>query len=122
MGTFQREIPMKADGKNATLATLAKAQIEAMFRIREVPGTFLDDSDFVPLLEVLLTTFEETELAPEEIEEIWDYAYGVYDRLCREHAPSFTFAENKRLMRKYLAGPRKLSGTGRRAPKQTGHR
>ena len=90
---------------NSTILVLSKAQVDAMFRRKEVH--IVDDSEFLPLLEVVLTAFETTGIK-EIAEEVWEYAFAVYDRACKEAEPTSTTAENKTLMQKYLLGPRGL--------------
>ncbi len=90
-----------------TLVALGKAQVESLFQRQTNPQTLLDDRDFVPLLEAVLSAFETIELSPESIEAIWQHAYAEYDRLCREVAPAFSFDENRALMQGYLTGPRR---------------
>ena len=90
-----------------TLLALGKAQVDALLAFQE--GTLaIDDSEFVPRLEAVLTTFESHGLEPAGVEELWDYAYRAYDRACREADPNFTFEENRDLLRGYLRGPRRL--------------
>jgi hypothetical protein len=62
----------------------------------------------MPLLEVILGAFETIDLSPASVEAIWDHAYRVYDRLCRDADPNFTFEENRILMQSHLVGPRRL--------------
>ena len=82
---------------------LGKAQIDAMFaRLDEGPA--IDDSEFLPLVEVVLTAFEKTECGNTVVEELWRYAYAVYDRMCKEAEPESTTDENRELMQSYLLG------------------
>ena len=94
------------------LLALGKAQVDAMFRRQDAHA--VDDSEFVPLLEAVLTAFETTGTDAEVAEKVWEYAFAVYDRACKEADPTFTTAENRRLMQKYLLGPRGLKGKRRR--------
>ena len=91
---------------NSVLLALGKTQVDAMFRRQEVH--IVDDSEFLPLLEVVLTAFETTGIEREVAEQVWEYAFAVYDRACKEAEPSSTTAENRKLMQKYLLGPRGL--------------
>ena len=85
------------------LLRLGKAQIDAMFaRLDEGPA--IDDSEFLPLVEVVLTVFEKTECGNTVVEELWRYAYAVYDRMCKEAEPESTTDENRELMQSYLLG------------------
>lgn len=97
---------------NSVLLALGKAQVDAMFRRQEVHA--IDDSEFLPLLEVVLTAFETTGTDQGVAEEVWEYAFTVYDRACKEADPAFTTAENRRLMQKCLLGPRGLKRKPRR--------
>ena len=89
------------------LLALGKTQVDAMFA-RQEGDAVVDDSEFIPLVECVLAAFETHGLASAEVDELWDYAYGVYDRTCREVDPSYSFEENRDLMRTYLCGPRGL--------------
>lgn len=87
--------------------TLGKAQVDALFRRQADLRTVLDDEDFIPLLEAVLTPYEGIGLSPASVEALWEHAYTAYDRLCREADPAFTSEENRALMRRYLVGPRR---------------
>ena len=92
------------------LVLVGKAQVDALFT-RQADGRFtIDDSEFVPLVECVLTTFESHGLDPAALDELWNHAYHVYDKLCREADPDYTFEENRDLMRSHLCGPRRLGG------------
>jgi hypothetical protein len=91
------------------VVALGKAQVEALFRRQADPHTMLDDRDFVPLLEAVLTAFDTIGLNTAGVEALWDHAYTAHDRLCREADPSFTADENRALMRRYLLGPRRAA-------------
>lgn len=97
---------------NTVLLALGKAQVDAMFRRQEVHA--VDDSEFLPLLEVVLTAFETTGIDKAVAEMVWEYAFAVYDRACKEADPSFTTAENRQMMQEHLLGPRGLKNTPRR--------
>ena len=97
---------MDKTNDKAALLQLGKAQVEAMFAHQEDTSA-IDDSEFIPLLESVLTSFESYGLDETGADELWDYAYHVYDRLCREAAPEFSFEENRDLMRSHLLGPRR---------------
>jgi hypothetical protein len=85
---------------------LVKAQVDALFA-RQDEGPVIDDSEFIPLVESVLTACETTGFDSEVVEELWEYAYSRYDRACQEADPSFTTEENKELMQSYLLGPRR---------------
>ena len=96
------------DGR-ALLLTLGKSQIDALFRRQSNSRTMLDDSEFVPLVETILGTFEAAGLDAAGVEQLWDYAYSAYDSACRDAEPTSSFEENKQLMQSYLVGPRRLA-------------
>ncbi len=97
------------DGK-ALLFALGRTQIDALFERQMGDSALtLDDSEFVPLVEMILRTFEQTGLDAAGVEQLWDYAYSAYDAACREADSDFSFEENKRLMQGYLVGPRKAT-------------
>ncbi len=85
------------------LLRLGKAQIDAMFAHQD-EGLAIDDSEFLPLIEVVLTAFETTESAETVVEELWKHAYAVYDRMCKQAEPESTADENRKLMQSYLFG------------------
>ena len=86
---------------------LGKAQVDAMFG-RQDEGPLIDDAEFVPLVEAVLRAFGAAGIDGQVVEELWEYAYSRYDRYCQQADPSFTTAENIRLMRTYLLGPRRI--------------
>lgn len=97
------------DGK-ALLLALGETQIDAMFKMQLSDSALtLDDSEFVPLVEMILRTFEGAGIDAAGVEQLWDYAYSAYDAACRKADPDFSFEENKRLMQGYLVGPRKAT-------------
>jgi hypothetical protein len=87
---------------------LGKAKVDAMFgRLNE--GPIINGAEFVPLVEAVLRAFETAGIDGQVIEELWEYAYFRYDRYCQQADPSFTTAENIRLMRSDLLGPRRIN-------------
>jgi hypothetical protein len=87
---------------------LGKAQVDAMFE-RQDEGPLIDDAEFVPLVESVLTAFETAGVDSQVVEDLWEYAYSRYDRSCKEADPAFTTSDNIRLMRSYLLGPRRIN-------------
>ena len=83
------------------LLRLGQSQIDAMFA-RQDDGPAIDDSDFLPLVKVVLTAFGKTEGGDTVVEELWKHAYAVYDRMCKEVEPESTIDENRELMQSYL--------------------
>ena len=88
------------------LLTLGKAQITALFN-RQEEGPAIDDSEFLPLLQAVLTAFETVGVEQEVVGELWDYAFQVYDLACKEAEPESTTKDNRRLMHSYLLRPRR---------------
>jgi hypothetical protein len=87
---------------------LGQVQVDAMFgRLDE--GPIIDDAEFVPFVEAVLTAFETAGIDGQVVEELWEYAYSRYDRYCQQADPSLTTAENTRLMRSDLPGPSRIS-------------
>jgi hypothetical protein len=82
------------------LIKLGREQIDAMFQINE--KTMIDDSEHIPRLEVLINSFKTVGLDKEGIDQLWEYAYTAYDRLCKEAEPDSTLEENKKLMRDFM--------------------
>jgi hypothetical protein len=87
---------------------LGQAQVDAMFE-RQDEGPLIDDAEFVPLVKSVLTAFETAGVDSQVVEDLWEYAYSRYDRYCQEADPAFTTADNIRLMRSYLLGPRRIN-------------
>jgi hypothetical protein len=92
------------DDSRTLAVRLGKAQIEAMFARQRVAP--LDDSEFLPMMEALLMAYEHVLSDASITEELWEYAFAVYDRLCKEAQPTSTTADNRKLMRSYLLGAR----------------
>ncbi len=97
---------MSSDAVTTLVVRLGKAQIDAMFQ--RVDQHAIDDSEFIPLLEVVLNAFETAGVEQSAVEELRQHAYLTYDRACRDAMPNSPFDENKELMQRYLLGPRKL--------------
>jgi hypothetical protein len=90
------------------IVRLGKAQVDAMFE-RQDEGPLIDDAEFVPLVESVLTAFETIGLDSQVVEDLWEYAYSRYDRYCKEADPAYTTSENIRLMRSHLLGSRRIN-------------
>jgi hypothetical protein len=96
---------MGSDSANDLLVTLGKAQVEAMFcRQENYP---VDDLEFLPLVEAMLSGFEKAGIDGTVVEAVWEHAFHVYDQACKEAEPESTTAENRELMRSYLLGNRR---------------
>jgi hypothetical protein len=92
------------DSVNDLLLTLGKAQVDAMFRRQEEYP--VDDSEFLPLVEAVLTAFKTAGIDQDVVEAVWEFAFHVYDQACKEAAPESTTADNRRLMQSYLGSRR----------------
>jgi hypothetical protein len=101
----EKEDVMNDDDK-MLLIQLGKAQIDGMFG-RQDKGPAIDDSEFLPLVEVVLTAFETTQADNAIADELWEYALALFDRMCKEAEPTSTTAENRELMQSYLLGKRR---------------
>jgi hypothetical protein len=93
---------------NQLLLRLGQAQIDAMFARQDLDTAAIDDSDFLPLLESVLTAYEQVEVDEAIVEELWQHAYAVYDRQCKEAVPESTAEANRELMQSYLLGKRRV--------------
>ena len=92
---------MKSVETTHLLRAVGRAQIDTMFQ-RQSEGSAIDDSEFMPLVEVVLNAFEADGIDQEDVEELWEYAFDVYDRMCKEVEPDSPSEENRRLMQGYL--------------------
>ena len=69
------------DDNAKLLLALGKAQVDAMFHRQE--DYAVDDSEFLPLVEVVLNAFEA--VGKQEVaEQVWEYAFDIYDKACKE--------------------------------------
>jgi hypothetical protein len=75
---------------------------------RQVEGPAIDDSEFLPLVEVVVTAFEKSEGGDAVVDELWKHAYAVYDRMCKADEPNSTADENRELMQSDLLGKRRI--------------
>ena len=80
---------MSTDALTTFAVSLGKEQIDAMFRRQAQYST--DDSEFVPLVEAVLTAFETVGVDQGAVEELWHHAYMAYDSACREADPEYSF-------------------------------
>ena len=62
----------------------------------------LDDSEFVPLLDMFIASFTQAGLSAASIQQLRRHACEVYDHYCQQAAPETTFKENLELMFSYL--------------------
>jgi hypothetical protein len=94
------------DESKALLVQIGKAQIDGMFA-RQQEGPAIDDADFLPLVAIVLSAFERNKSDKMLADELWDYAFAVYDRMCQENDPRSTTAKNEQLMLSYLVEKRR---------------
>ena len=100
MTSFCRELVLR----------LGKAQPDVAMFGRQDEGPLIDDAEFIPFIESVLTAFETADIESQVVEELCgEYAYSRYDRACQEADPSFTTSEDIRLTRSDLLGPRRIS-------------
>ena len=59
------------------------------------------------LVEAVLNAFESAGMDKAVVDAVWEYAFDVYDKDCKEAEPESTTAENRDLMRSYLLGKRR---------------
>ena len=103
---------MKDDPCRELVLRLGKAQVDAMFG-RQDEGPLIDDAEFIPFIESVLTAFETADIESQVVEELWEYAYSRYDRYCKEADPAFTTSGTALLQ--HTGQPRAASGwSGRR--------
>lgn len=91
---------MNPEEAKSLLLAVGKAQVDAMFQ-RQSEGPAIDDSEFLPLVEVVVDAFAAA--GGEVIAELWEYTFDLYDRTCKEVEPDSPSEENRRLMLGYLS-------------------
>jgi hypothetical protein len=101
------EVNMIYADTESLLLALGMAQVDAMFRRQEDHA--IDDSEFLPLVEVVIDAFEMAGIAKGIAERIWEHTFDRYDRMCKEVEPDSPTAENRQLMQSYLLGKRRRS-------------
>jgi hypothetical protein len=69
----------------------------------------VDDSEFLPLVEAVLTAFKTAGIDQDVVEAVWEYAFHGCDHACKKAAPESKTADNRRLMQSYLLGKRHKS-------------
>jgi len=83
------------------LLRFGKSQIDHWFSHNDQNP--LDDSGFIPLLDMLIDSFAHAGLSATRVEQLRRHACEVYDRYCRKAIPETTFEENVELMFSFLA-------------------
>ena len=79
--------------RDSLLLALGKAQVDAMFQREEEYA--VDDSEFLPLVEVVIDAFEMAGIGKGIAEQIWEHAFDLYDRMCKEVDPDYPTAKNR---------------------------
>ena len=88
-----------ADMKS-TLLHFGKSQIDHWFSYNDQKP--LDDSVFIPLLDMLMDSFAHAGLSTTQVGRLRRHACDTYDRYCRKAAPETTFEKNVELMFSFL--------------------
>jgi hypothetical protein len=86
-----------------TLLHFAKAQLEHWFNYNDQKP--LDDSEFVPLLDMLIDSFVHAGLSAASVGQLRRHACEVYHRYCQQTEIETTFEENLDIMFSYLPPP-----------------
>ena len=89
-----------------TLLRFGKAQLEHWFNYNDQKP--LDDSEFVPLLDMLIDTFAQAGLSAALVECLRRHACDLFHRHRLQVAPETTFEENAEIMFSYLPPPLRL--------------
>jgi hypothetical protein len=95
----QTENPPATDTE-AFLLRFGRSQIEHWFSYNNQRP--LDDSEFVPLLDMLIESFALAGLGATPVQQLRRHACEVYHRYCQQAAPETTFGETLELMLGYL--------------------
>ncbi|MSR65083.1 MAG: hypothetical protein EXS18_04805 [Verrucomicrobiae bacterium] len=89
----------------AALLRLGKIQLEDWFAYNSRKP--IDDSEFIPLLDILIESFARAGLSARLVQRLRGHACELYHRYCREAEPESTLEANMELMFSYLPGPRR---------------
>jgi repressor LexA len=100
--------PPKTESHSATdmetmLLRFGKGQLEHWFNYNDQKP--LDDSEFVPLLDMLIDSFVHAGLSAASVGQLRRHACEVYHRYCQQTEIETTFEENLDLMFSYLPPP-----------------
>jgi LexA DNA binding domain-containing protein len=88
-----------------TLLRFGKGQLEHWFNHNDQKP--LDDSEFVPLLDMLIDSFARAGLSATHVQQLRRHACEVYHRYCQQAEPETTFEENIEIMLNNLPPPLK---------------
>jgi hypothetical protein len=86
-----------------TLLRFGKIQLDHWFNYNDQKP--LDDSEFVPLLDMLIDSFAHAGLSAAFVEQLRRHACDLFHRYCQQAEPQTTFEENIDLMFSYLPPP-----------------
>ena len=86
-----------------TLLRFGKAQLEHWFNYNDQKP--IDDSEFVPLLDMLIDSFAHAGLSATGVVKLRRHACDLFHRYCQQAAPETTFEENAEIMLSYLPPP-----------------
>ena len=89
-----------ATDTDALLLRFGKSQLEHWFSYNN--QTPLDDSEFVPLLDMFIDSFALAGLRAAPVQQLRQHACEAYHRYCQQAAPETTFEENIELMFSHL--------------------
>jgi len=82
------------------LLRFGKTQLEHWFNYNA--HNPLDDSEFVPLLDILIESFAQAGLSTAPVEQLRRHTCQLYHRYCQQSAPETTFKENVEIMFSFL--------------------
>jgi len=99
--------PCRSEGQppadtEAALSRLGRIQIEDLFAHNNQNP--LDDSEFIPLLDMLIGSFAHAGLGALAVKGLRRHACELYHRCCQEAKPVSTFESNMKLMFSHLPG------------------
>ena len=86
----------------AAVLRLGKIQIEDLFAYYDQNS--LDDSEFIPLLDILIESFARAGISAVRVKDLRRHACELYYRCCHEAEPDSTMESNMELMFSYLSG------------------
>lgn len=87
----------------AALVRLGKIQIEDLFAHNNQNP--LGDAEFIPLLDMLIKSFDRAGLSVSGVKRLRRHACETYHLLCQQAKPGSSFEESMELMFSHLPGP-----------------
>ena len=91
--------------EHAALLRLGKIQLDNVFAFQD--RHHFDDSEFIPLLDMLIESFVRVHVSAQFVNDLRCYACELYHQCCQEAQPESTFEANRDLMFSYLPGSRR---------------